>query len=257
MNGFPVLMYHALSIEPVKEAYVLTQDQFRLQMSGLARLGKYGTSVEDLLARGTADPHAVVVSFDDGHVTNKTMALPILEEFGFKATFFVTTGKIGTDADWLSWDDLVGLKRSGMDIQAHGHTHRFLDNLAENEQWEEMHRPLELLTQHLGAGRRHFSFPGGRYTDAAIEVARKLEYSALCTSEPGLNNPSSANAARLFKRFLVDQRTTAQVFEKFVLRDSVYARWMFGKYMVKKLAKQILGNSVYHTIWRATHNSER
>ena len=33
---------------------------------------------------------SVVLTFDDGHESNYLLALPILQEFGFKAHFFIT-----------------------------------------------------------------------------------------------------------------------------------------------------------------------
>ncbi len=38
---------------------------------------------------------SVIVTFDDGHESDYTLALPLLRKFNFKATFFITTDWIG------------------------------------------------------------------------------------------------------------------------------------------------------------------
>ncbi len=48
---------------------------------------------------------AVAITFDDGYADNVLEALPILEEAGVPATFFVSTGAIGTDQEFW-WDEL-------------------------------------------------------------------------------------------------------------------------------------------------------
>lgn len=54
---------------------------------------------------------SVVVTFDDGYADNFYEALPILEELGIPATFFVATGNIGTPREFW-WDELERLALS-------------------------------------------------------------------------------------------------------------------------------------------------
>ena len=48
---------------------------------------------------------SVAVTFDDGYADNALEALPILEEVGLPATFFVSTGTIGTSEEFW-WHEL-------------------------------------------------------------------------------------------------------------------------------------------------------
>ncbi len=48
---------------------------------------------------------SVAITFDDGYADNVLEALPILEDTGIPATFFVSTGAIGTDQEFW-WDEL-------------------------------------------------------------------------------------------------------------------------------------------------------
>jgi len=51
---------------------------------------------------------AVVITFDDGYADNLLEALPILEEIGVPATFFVSTGHIGIEKEFW-WHQLEGI----------------------------------------------------------------------------------------------------------------------------------------------------
>lgn len=249
MSGYPILMYHALSEEAQGEYYTLTEADFRNQMRTIAESDRVGVSLEAMIKNGDRDGRGVVLTFDDGHVSNIVIALPVLREFGFTATFFVTTGRVGTSNEWLSWDDSCALQAARMDIQAHGHTHRFLDSLTESEQREELETPLRLLDAHLGEGCRHLSFPGGRYSRASIALARQLGYAALCTSEPGLNAVEGRYRGRTLRRYVVHQGTSRAEFMKIVARDTSHAISKYREYALKKLVKRALGNTLYHRLW--------
>jgi len=52
------------------------------------------------LAEDRIPPRAVCITFDDGYRSTHDLALPILREFGFPATVFVTTGYVGSGSMW-------------------------------------------------------------------------------------------------------------------------------------------------------------
>ena len=98
-----VLIYHrvtTLASDP--QLLAVSPDNFRAQMKFL----KSNFSVLRFEAswRKVQTP-AVVVTFDDGYADNVREALPILEEVELPATFFVSSGAIGTQREFW-WDDL-------------------------------------------------------------------------------------------------------------------------------------------------------
>ena len=57
---------------------------------------------------GSAGPHAVAVTFDDGYHDNLVHALPALRAAGIPATLFVSTGHVAT-GEGFWWDEVAGL----------------------------------------------------------------------------------------------------------------------------------------------------
>jgi peptidoglycan/xylan/chitin deacetylase (PgdA/CDA1 family) len=101
-----VLLYHrvtTLASDP--ELLAVTPANFRAQMRYIKEnfpLVRFEDEWSDM-----AKP-AVCVTFDDGYADNALEALPILEEVGVPATFFVSTGNVGTDREFW-WHEVERL----------------------------------------------------------------------------------------------------------------------------------------------------
>lgn len=98
-----VLLYHRVAEVPKDDWNIaVSPHHFREQMSFLVnhypivRLGDDWSRISQ---------PSVVVTFDDGYRDNYEHALPVLEEFGIPATFFVSTGLLGKE-EYFWWDML-------------------------------------------------------------------------------------------------------------------------------------------------------
>jgi peptidoglycan/xylan/chitin deacetylase (PgdA/CDA1 family) len=73
----------------------------------------------------------VIINFDDSFKSQFSYAKPILDKYGFKATFFEVCGWIGKyPISKKSWQDLAALRQDGMDIESHTMTHAHLNTLS-------------------------------------------------------------------------------------------------------------------------------
>lgn len=77
---------------------------------------------------GGKRPFPVALTFDDGLKEHRTIAAPMLAEYGYPATFNIITGGIGR-RNSLAWDDVRDLVRAGFDIATHTHSHTPLTKL--------------------------------------------------------------------------------------------------------------------------------
>ncbi len=103
----PVLIFHRVLSQPDP---LLPGEpdttEFRRQIRWLKRTFHVRTVKEAAAAlfSGTLAPRTVCVTFDDGYQDNVTNALPILQQEGVRATFFVTTGFMHGG---MMWNDRV------------------------------------------------------------------------------------------------------------------------------------------------------
>ena len=101
-----VLVYHRVSdLSSDPELIAVSPENFRSQMAYLKERYPILRFEEDW--SGVQRP-AVAITFDDGYADNLQQALPILKEFEVPATFFVSTGMIGTTENFW-WHRLEAL----------------------------------------------------------------------------------------------------------------------------------------------------
>lgn len=248
MNNIPVLMYHALedtdhpagAKDKGEQRYVLQTEKFGEQMSYLYRNDYRTYFLEELSEMDTWPGKAVVLTFDDGHVSNYNLALSILQQYGFKAHFFITTGWIGTPY-YLSPMQIKALHYAGMEIGSHGVTHRFLTDLTATDVEQELLESMKCLATILEQQVTSFSAPGGRLSRAIADIARKNSYRIICNSEPILLKKNRD----VVPRIALTENCSMQTFAKTVFADTAYLKMQQIKSALFSVAKKILGNDRY------------
>ena len=246
-------MYHELETsrstvsnnQPGYLRYVVRADDFRDQLAWLKANGFSGLAVGEALRLDSAAQKAVVITFDDGTATDLTVAAPMLKEFGFSATFYTTSGFLGKRG-YLNPAQVRELCQLGFEIGCHSRTHRFLNDLPLAELEQEIDRPKRELEAIIGSSVEHYSCPGGRWNQAALEVAKRAGYKSVATSRIGRN---SARANRYtLARVAVMRGSQLTSFKRLCLGNGLMLL-QSRMYLLQGL-KSILGNSVYER-WRS------
>src|SRR5215470_15542963 len=196
-----VLAYHEIMPES-NYAYCVTSESFAEHLSLLTMLEQ-------------RDPESrAQITFDDGEQSHYRNARALLSERKISATYFVNPGLVGTEAKFLSWEQLRELHAAGHSIQSHGYSHKFLTACSEDELIQEVTRSREMLEGKLGAAVDAISVPGGRWDRRVIEACAHAGYKRVYISEPWIN--TEMFGVKVIGRFMVRRSTTLAELKKMV-----------------------------------------
>ena len=142
------------------------------------------------------------ITFDDGYLDNFEVAAPILQKYRLPATFFVTTGFLGSsiaapwDAAlpmaprWMDWAHVRKLASLGFEIGSHSDTHLNLATSSLDAVRSDLSTSREKLEREAGVTGRLFAYPfggGGDISDAARAVVRDLGFDCCASCHGGVN----------------------------------------------------------------------
>ncbi|WP_073948975.1 polysaccharide deacetylase family protein [Streptomyces kebangsaanensis] len=225
----PVLMYHAVAPEPNEATRGLSvaPEAFEEQMDVVESLGLHPVTTARLAAHWRSEgsaplpPDPVLITFDDGYEGVHRYALPLLEEHGFPATLFVSTGWIrgahdtgGGPDTMLDWDQVRELAAGGVEIGGHSHTHPQLDQLDDDTLWSELIRCKEIVAGELGTVPASFAYPYGYSSRRVRARVRAAGFGQALAVGNGLARRRQGPYA--LRRLTVRRSTTTEEFERLV-----------------------------------------
>jgi peptidoglycan/xylan/chitin deacetylase (PgdA/CDA1 family) len=73
--------------------------------------------------RNISNDKVIMLGFDDAWKSQITYAKPILDKYGFKASFFIVCNYVNSgEIRRMNWQDIATLQKDGMDIESHSMT---------------------------------------------------------------------------------------------------------------------------------------
>jgi peptidoglycan/xylan/chitin deacetylase (PgdA/CDA1 family) len=232
-NSNMVLAYHEVMPES-NYAYCVTSASFAEQLRLLDSLKKN----KSLDAR---------ITFDDGEQSQLHNARPALTEHGFKATYFVTPGLIGTATKFLGWDDLKTLQVAGHSVQSHSWSHKFLTFCSEAELTHELRASKQSLEDNLGTAVEEISVPGGRWDRRVLQACAAAGYRRVYVSDPWVE--AEIGGIEVVGRFMVRRTTTITELERIVSKDRSALRKLRLRSQLREGLVGVLGDNLYHRLW--------
>jgi peptidoglycan/xylan/chitin deacetylase (PgdA/CDA1 family) len=137
--------------------------------------GQIGSSIMiEHKASVTNTPKVAILTFGDGWKSQFTNAKPILDKYGFKASFFVTCDRVGRPAK-MTWQDLVTLYNEGHDIESKTMTAPILTNVSADQLNFEVGQSKRCLLDH-GMNATVFASPHGKGSHNATVVNAISKY---------------------------------------------------------------------------------
>ena len=189
-----VFLYHRFGEQQYSDANIRV-DQFRKQMDHLRDGGFTVIPLAELIVSLSDNKplpsKAVVLTIDDAWRSVYDIAYPLLSEYGFPYTVFVSTDTLDDELPgYLSWDQVRDMAGSGVTFANHGAAHismiEYLAGESETE-WQQrivadIEKGARRLTEELSTSgqvlENVFAYPYGDYNTAAAEQITKLGYFA-------------------------------------------------------------------------------
>jgi peptidoglycan/xylan/chitin deacetylase (PgdA/CDA1 family) len=202
----PIIVYHEIDFNGSRKAgeTVISLEDFIRQMEYLYRKGYVTLSMDEVvrfIKDGSQIQKSVAIHFDDGW-KNVKYAIPVLEKYGFKASFWIIAEK-GIGNDNLDWDDIISIDDNPrFEVFSHTMSHPWdkesnLVTWAEGKipgkgirdvKWE-LRESKRVLEDRLNREVPYLAWPVGWYNGTLIQLAVDTGYKALLTIDNGFNVP--------------------------------------------------------------------
>lgn len=189
----PILVYHHIrstkSYPTSTWSYKMSvsPDVFSKQLKWISDRG-YTTISLDTYASimkgeiaGPAKP--LVITFDDNHVAQYTLAFPELKKNNQMAVFYLVTNRLKTKG-FVSEAQVKEMSDAGMDIQSHTIDHATMTNLTLKRLDQELVESKSALEALTGKPVRHIAYPSTASNKTVRERAAKAGYTTGSIMDP-------------------------------------------------------------------------
>jgi poly-beta-1,6-N-acetyl-D-glucosamine N-deacetylase len=195
-----MLIYHHVATDTPRVTSV-TPDELRQHLQYLQD-NQFQVIGLDVLIKQlkTGEPvadNAVVITFDDSYANNFTTAHPILQQFGYPYTIFISPGSIDRgDGPLLNWQQIKQMSDDGVLVANHAmwHEHMAIPEQGETlAQWRQriMQSILDAensIERHTGQRHQWLAYPFGEYSAELENLLRELGFIGIGQQSGAIGN---------------------------------------------------------------------
>jgi peptidoglycan/xylan/chitin deacetylase (PgdA/CDA1 family) len=133
---------------------------------------------------------AASITIDDNNAPDQPWWLTQGDKYGFKFTWFVISGRVGTGNQWGTWETFQQLREKGHDVQSHTTTH-FNPDVKRNQETEAIYKEAidDIEKGVPGDKVLTLAYPGG--PNAKNDVALAAKYYTACRGTRGVLNAAN------------------------------------------------------------------
>ena len=170
MRKLPILMYHSISLSK-SEALTISVNKLEKQFAYLAEKGYKTYHFKELMGlTKLPEEKSIVITFDDAYVNQMELALPLLEKYDLKATFFVPLAYLGKTDEWntaslqiMTAAQLNSLDSRIVELGYHSFYHNKYSELSKTEIEEDCRLCFESVSENKLPFAAVVAYPYGKY----------------------------------------------------------------------------------------------
>ncbi len=183
----------------------------------------------------------VLFTFDDGGDSFITKAAPILEKYGKKGMFFISTKYIG-NSGFLTEEQIRQLHSRGHRIGSHSHSHPSnISTLKDDDIFAEWAESVEVLSRIIGETIAIASIPNGYASKDVIKQAVRAGITELYTSTPTTRAKIKESIVLRGRYVVHSSSSTNCVLE--IVNSKTKRFTMSVKWAMLEAIKSLLGNN--------------
>ncbi|MHA7963287.1 polysaccharide deacetylase family protein [Paenibacillus sp. CAU 1782] len=227
----PILVYHHIDDNPYEpNSLIIPVAKFRTDMEAVKAAGFQTITLQQVIdyvdGKAELPDNPLVITFDDGYLSNYEYAYPVLKELGMHATISAIGWSVGRDEHRLpgkqfyphfTWEQAKEMEDSGViDIQNHSfdmHETSPDDSEVRNgvlpkegestgayarALTEDLQYMKDQIEEHAGGEVNVFTYPFGYYTHLSEQVLKDLGYRSTLSTKSGLNEIVKGDTRTLF-----------------------------------------------------------
>lgn len=186
---------------------------------------------------------SLITTFDDGNNSDIEIVLPLLLESKASASFFIVPSFVGSHG-FMSWDDIIKLAKSGMDIGSHSLSHIDFRKIDYNRTYLELNDSKKIIEDKIGKPVISFSFPYGFSSKNAHKIAKEIGYRYVFDSKHGVINECNSSE-KILPRNSINRSMSNKRINKVLDGGLVIINLWYLEDFIKDLLKLILPQRIY------------
>ncbi len=196
-EAVPILMYHVINPAPAGAPFpglYVPPAEFAEEMHALVAAGFHAVTLDQVWASWTEGVplpagRPVVVTFDNGYLSQYTNALPVLRALGWEGVENLQLTGLPPSQGGLSSKQVSSLVAAGWELDTQGYSHADLPTLDAAELHYQVAQARATLQRTYHVPVNWFCYPSGHYNAAVLAAVQAAGYRGSTTVVPGWAQP--------------------------------------------------------------------